>query len=54
MGADVGRMGRNVRLLMFTVAGASPKEVIRGTLDQSIRCDKLRVPMFPFSIIVTQ
>jgi len=36
-------MRRESGLLMFTVVSASPKEVIRGTLDQSISYDKLRV-----------
>jgi hypothetical protein len=48
----VGRMRRNVRVLIFAADNASPKEVIRGTLDQSISCDKLRVLMSAFSIIV--
>jgi len=45
-------MRRNIRVLIFAADDASPKEVIRGTLDQSISCDKLRVPIPVFSIIV--
>ena len=37
---------------MFTAINTSPKEVIRGTLDQSISSDKLRVPNYIYSIIV--
>ncbi len=29
----MGRIGRNIRLLIFTAVSASPKEVIQGTLD---------------------